>query len=107
MSYGLMATFALASGWQAWRSKHLASGVLVALVTAAFGGALSAAGTAACLAMWHDPATMTAIRSSGGLEEALWGVPLLLVPIGLITGSAGAIAGRTARVIAGALRDRT
>ena len=99
MSYALMATFAVASGWQAWRSGQLRSGLLVALATAALGGALSAAGTVACLAVWHDPETMRAVQGSGGLSEALWGVPLLLVPIGLIAGAMGAIAGRLAYAI--------
>jgi hypothetical protein len=99
MSYALMGTFALGSGWQAWRSGRLRSGVLVALATAVFGGALSAAGTVACLAIWHDPETLEAVRSSGGFAEALWGVPLLLVPIGLIAGATGAIAGRLAYTI--------
>ena len=100
MSYALMATFALGSGWQAWRSGHLRSGVLVALATAVFGGALSAAGIVACLAIWHDPETLRAVEGSGGLAEALWGVPLLLVPIGFITGATGAVAGRLANAIA-------
>jgi hypothetical protein len=99
MSYALMATFALGSGWQAWRSGRLGSGLLMAFATAALGGALSAAGTVGCLAIWHDPDTLRAVRSSGGLAEALWGVPLLLVPIGLITGATGAIAGRLANAI--------
>jgi hypothetical protein len=99
MSWALIGTFAFASGWQAWRSGHLRSGVLVAFATAAFGGALGAAGTLACLAIWHDPETLEAVQSSGGLAEALWGVPLLLVPIGLITGIAGAMAGRLANAI--------
>jgi hypothetical protein len=99
MSYALIATFISASGWQAWRSGHLGSGLLVAFATAAFGGALSAAGTVACLAIWHDPETLIAVRGSGGLAEALWGVPLMLVPIGLITGATGAIAGRLANAI--------
>ena len=99
MSYALTGTFALCSAWQAWRSGYLRSGVLVALATAAFGGALSAAGTVACLAIWHDPETLRAVQGSGGLNEALWGVPLLLVPIGLITGATGAIAGRLANAI--------
>ena len=99
MSYALMATFALCSGRQVWRSGHLRSGLLVAFVTAAFGGAVSAAGTVACLAIWHDPETLRAVQGSGGLAEALWGVPLLLVPIGLVTGAAGAVAGRLANAI--------
>jgi hypothetical protein len=100
MSYSLMATLGLCAGWQAWRSGHLRSGVLVALTTAVFGGALSAAGTVACLAIWHDPETLQAVQGSGGLAEALWGVPLLLVPIGIITGATGALAGRLANAIA-------
>ena len=107
MSYGLVATFALGSGWQAWRSGDLRSGVVVAFAAAVCGGALSAAGTLACLAIWHDPATLTAVRSSGGLAEALWGVPLLLVPIGLITGTTGAIAGRLANAIVYQVRRRS
>jgi len=94
MSYALMATFACGSGWQAYRSGSFGSALLVALATALFGGALSTAGTVTCLAVWHDPDTLRAIAGSGGLSEALWGVPLLLVPIGLITGAAGGIAGR-------------
>ena len=99
MSYALMATFALCSGWQAWRSGHLRSGLVVALATAVFGGALSASATVACLAIWHDPDTLRAVQGSGGLAEALWGVPLLLVPIGLVTGATGAIAGRLVNAI--------
>jgi hypothetical protein len=99
MSYTLMVTFALCSAWQAWRSEHLRSGLLLALVTATIGGVLTAAGTLGCLAIWHDADTLRAVQGSGGLAEALWGVPLLLVPIGLVTGAAGAIAGRLAKVI--------
>ena len=99
MSDALMATFAVSAGWQAWRSGHLRSGVLVAFATAVFGGALSAAGTVVCLAIWHDPDTLRAVQGSGGLGEALWGVPLLLVPIGVVTGATGAVVGRLARAI--------
>ena len=100
MSYALMATFAWASAWQTWRTGHLRSGMLVAVATAACGGVLSAAGTVACLAVWHDAETLRAVQGSGGLAEALWGVPLLLVPIGLITGTIGAMAGRLAHALA-------
>ena len=99
MSYALMALFACGSGWQAWRSGHFGSGVLMAGAIATFGGALSAAGTLTCLLIWHDPETLSAVRASGGLAEALWGVPLLLVPIGLVTGASGSIVGRLANAI--------
>jgi hypothetical protein len=94
MSWALIATFALGAAWHAWRTGHLRSGLLLTLVTAVIGGVLSSAGTVVCIAIWHDPETMRAIQGSGGLDEALWGVPLLLIPIGLITGTAGAIVGK-------------
>ena len=104
MSDALIATFAFGAAWQTWRSGDLRGGVLAAFVTAALGGAFAAAGTIVCLAIWHDPATLQAAQDSGGLDEALWAVPLLLIPIGLITGTAGAIAGRAAHAIAAPLR---
>jgi hypothetical protein len=53
-----------------------------------------------CLAIWHDPQTLRAIQGSGGLDEALWGGQLLLIPIGLTAGAIGALAGRVAKAIA-------
>jgi len=99
-SYSLIGTFAFAAAWQAWRSGHARSGIVVALTAAVIGGLLSSAGAIACLAVWHDPATLAAIDGSGGLAEALWGVPLLLVPIGLVTGTTGAVAARLVKAIA-------
>ena len=49
--------------------------------------------------MRTDPDTLLAVQGSGGLGEALWGVPLLLVPIGSITGVVGAMAGRLAYAV--------
>lgn len=99
MSDALMATFALSAAWQAWQSGHVRTGVFAALAAAVLGGAASAAGTLVCLAFWHSPDTLWAVQQSGGLGEALWGVPLLLIPIGLITGTTGAIAGRLVRAV--------
>lgn len=107
MTYALLATFACGSAWQAFRSGYIRSGLLAAFATAVLGGALSAAGTVACLAVWHDPDTLRAIEGSGGLAETFWGVPLLLVPIGLVTGAAGAIAGRIANAVASAATRTT
>ena len=94
MSWMLMATFAIASCWQTWRTGHLRAGVLVALAVAAIGGVLSGAGALLFIAIWHDPSTLRAIQNSGGLDEAVWAVPLLLLPIGLVTGTAGALLGK-------------
>jgi hypothetical protein len=94
MSDILMATFAMGACWYTWRSGHLRSGVLVALAAAAIGGLLSSAGSALIVGIWHDPQTLRAIQGSGGLDEALWGVPILLLPIGLVCGTAGALLGK-------------
>jgi hypothetical protein len=94
MSDILIATFALGACRYTWRSGHLRSGVLVALAAAAIGGLLSSAGSALIVGIWHDPQTLRAIQHSGGLDEALWGVPLLLLPIGLVSGTAGALLGK-------------
>jgi hypothetical protein len=94
MTWMLMATFASAACWQTWRTGHARTGVLVALAAAVIGGVLSGAGALLFVAIWHDPSTLRAIQNSGGLDEALWAVPLLLLPIGLMTGAAGALMGK-------------
>jgi hypothetical protein len=107
MSWTLIGTFQFGGGWHAWRTAHLRSGLLLSVAIALIGGGLASAGTALCLAIWHDPATMRAIQGSGGLDEALWGVPLMLTPIGVIAGLQGAIVGRVAAAIYGWSRPKT
>lgn len=94
MSDALFATWALAGFWNTWRSGHVRTGVLIAFTAEAIGGVLSIAGAAALLAMWHDPDTLWAWQNSGGLDEALWAVPLLLQIPATICGTAGAIVGK-------------
>ena len=107
MSWALIATYALVGCRQSWRAGQLRSGIVAAFLTAALGGALSSVGTMLCLAIWHDPATWRAIQGSGGIDEALWGVPLMLVPVGSIVGAVGATAGRVAAAIYGASSPNT
>ena len=103
-----MATFSGCAAWHAWRTGHAHAGVLLSLIAAAIGGYLGMAGTLACLAISHGPETMAAIDGSGGLFEGfVAGVPLLLLIAALITGTAGAIAGRLAAAIYGASRPNT
>jgi hypothetical protein len=107
MSWALMATFAAAGAWQAWRSGHLRAGVFVAVLSALIGRWLATAGTLACLAVWHDAAIMRAIEGSGGLDEALAFVPVLLMFIGFVTGAAGALFGKLSFVVYGFSRPNT
>lgn len=102
MSGALIAVYAASGCWHAWRTERLRTGVVAAFVTAALGGALSSLGTILCLALWHDPRTWRAIDGSGGIDEALYGVPLMLVVVGSIVGTVGATAGRTTAAIYGA-----
>jgi hypothetical protein len=106
-SWALIAAVSLGPAWQTWRSGHLRSGLVQVVVTAMLGGVLTCVGTLVCLAIWHDPATLRAIQNSGGLDEATWGMPVLLLPIGLTFGVPGAIAGRAGAAIYGVSRPKT
>ena len=44
------------------------------------------------LAAWHDPITMAAIRTSGGLAEVLT-LPLPMLPPGIVLGTIGGLLG--------------
>jgi hypothetical protein len=106
-SWSLIATVVVGPAWQAWRTGHLRSGVLIALATAWIGGVLTCAGTLGCLAIWHDPAALRAIQGSGGIDEATWGMPMLLTPIAILFGVPAAIVGRVAAAIYGVSRPNT
>jgi hypothetical protein len=101
MSGALMAVW-LSSGFVgAWRLGRIGSGILVAFSAAVAGGALSVVGSLLQLALWHDPQHLDAIAQSGGVDEMLGGVALILVPVGTWVGTLGAIAGMVARVTIG------
>jgi hypothetical protein len=90
----MMATFALAATCAVWRTGYVRTGLLVSVSSSIIGGIISIAGTGIMLAIWHDPGPLTAWQTSGGLDEAIYGVPLMLVPIGSFTGMAGALVGK-------------
>jgi hypothetical protein len=95
VSTALAVGILLASGfWIAWRSGSFAAGAAAGFVTTAIAAILSIGGTAALLAIWHDPRTMNAISGSGGLEEALV-LPVWLVLPGVVIGGIGGFAGAT------------
>jgi hypothetical protein len=78
------------------RSGSSAAGMIAGVATASIGAAVSIAGTAALLAIRHDPETMAAIAGSGGLGEAFT-LPLMMVLPGFVLGIFGGIAGRRLR----------
>jgi hypothetical protein len=106
MSWTLIAILALTAAVTVWRTGRVRSGVLAACVAALLGGIGSIVGTLVMLAIWHDPDTLRAWQSSGGLGEALIGVPALLMPISLVVGSASAAVSRVLTLSFGLMRQR-
>ena len=76
----------------AWRSGSFLTGSIAGLSIAALGAMVSIVGAAGLLAFWHDPATIVAIRQSGGLDEVFL-LPLLLMLPGVLVGTVGGIVG--------------
>jgi len=75
-----------------WRSGSFLTGSIAGLTIAALGAVVSISGAASLLAFWHDPATMSAIRQSGGLDEVFL-LPLLLTLPGALVGTVGGMIG--------------
>ena len=90
-TYTAIAILAGSSFWAAWRSGSLIAGIVVTALMTQIAAVLSVAGVSLLLAIWHDPATMSAITGSGGLEEA-YVLPFMMIVPALIVGTpAGAI----------------
>jgi hypothetical protein len=83
----------LAAGcWAALRSGSFFAGTIVGLATTGLGAIVSIAGELALLAVWHDTATMEAIRGSGGVAE-IFSLPVFLMLPGIIVGTVGGLLG--------------
>ena len=92
-SYFAIALFATAGLSAAWRSRSALAGVLAGLVISVTSAATSLFGSLTLLAIWHDPATMIAIRGSGGLDE-VFTLPLVMIVPATIVAALGALAGK-------------
>jgi hypothetical protein len=81
--------FLLAGFWAGWRTGSVRSAATVGLVSAAFAIPLQIVGDLLLVTLWHDPATLSAIRVSGGLGET-FSMPLMTVlPCVLISAVGG------------------
>jgi hypothetical protein len=69
------------------------------MATAAIGAAVSLAGSAALLVIWHDAQGMATIHASGGLSEVFI-LPVLVIVPAAFFGSVGGLAGAAARALA-------
>ena len=82
-----------ASFHAAWRARSVGAGILAGMFTPVLAAVMSAAGALMLLAIWHDPATLAAIRGSGGLAE-VFTLPVTLAVPGAVIGAAGGAVGR-------------
>jgi hypothetical protein len=74
------------------RSGSFAAGPIIGVATAAIAAPIELVGAMTLLAGWHDPITMAAIRSSGGLAEVLT-LPFLMLLPGIVLGTIGGALG--------------
>jgi len=85
-----------------WRSGSWLAGAVAGVATAGVAAIVSIVGAGVLLASWHDPQTLAAIASSGGLGE-VFALPLFGLVPGLILGTIGgsaAAAGRSLHPVA-------
>jgi hypothetical protein len=81
--------FLLAGFWAGSRSGSVRAGAIVGLVTAGLAVPLQLAGAAMLATIWHDPATLSAIRGSGGLGEVFTLPFFTVIPCVLISAAGG------------------
>ena len=85
----------LAAGlWTSMRSGSLLAGTCAGVAATAIGALISIVGAAGLLAIWHDPATLAAIRASGGLGE-VFELPVMMIVPGAVFGTIGGMVGAT------------
>ena len=78
--------------WASMRAGSLFAGTIAGVAATVFGALVSVVGAASLLAVWHDPATMAAIRASGGLGE-VFELPIIMILPGAVLGTIGGMAG--------------
>lgn len=88
--------FLLAGALAGARSGSFAAGTASGIITAVLAAPIQLVGAAMLLAVWHDPATLAAIRASGGLEE-VFTLPLMTILPGLVCATIGGAFGSLTR----------
>ena len=100
----LSASVFLIVGWRTGaRAGTFVGGAVGAFVTAALAVPLQAIGTVMLLLLWHDPATLDAIRGSGGIAE-VFTLPIFVVVPAVVLGTVGGLCGAFVQARLSALR---
>jgi hypothetical protein len=94
-TYSAIATYLLVGSWTAWRTHHVRTGTLVAVVAHVAGQALAIAVTFVLFfgIIRHDPRMLETFQRTGGFEETI-GLPILLLPFVAAFGCAGGVLGK-------------
>jgi len=88
--------FLVTGFWAGSRSGSYIAGAVVGLAIGTLALPIQLVGAGLLLAGSHDPSVLTAIRSSGGLEE-VFTMPLMTVIPGLLFGAIGGVLGAKTR----------
>lgn len=80
--------------WASMRAGSFLAGTFAGIAGTAIGAVISVVGAVGLLAVWHDPATMAAIRSTGGLGE-VFELPVMMILPGAVLGAVGGALGVT------------
>jgi len=104
LSYTIIGACLFTGFSTAWRTRSMRVGVLVSFSAATLGALFSIVGAGVMLAIWHAPAELDRAQNSGGLREGFIDVPLIVVALGVVLGTAGALLGKG---LAAAFRSRS
>ena len=94
MSWMILAVSLLGAFRTSLRTRSMRAGLLTSTLSGALGGFISIVG-GAMLAVLR-PTILDEWRHTGGIDEVFLFVPLIMVAVGLVMGTAGALAGKIA-----------
>jgi hypothetical protein len=92
MSWAIITVSLLGAFRTSLRTRSIRAGLLTSIVSGALGGIISVVGGAAMVAF--RPAILVEWRNTGGADEVFLVVPLIMVWVGVATGTMGALAGK-------------
>jgi hypothetical protein len=95
-TWSSISLYVLTGAWAASRTGRMASGPLMAVITHVIGWTLAAAFAAVLFVtvIRYDPRMLDLFEITGGWGEQ-WGVPLILLPIVVVLGTLGGLAGKS------------
>ena len=103
-TWSAIAVFGALGFWTGWRTRSIAASAFAAVIVGAVAKILGMAVIAALLAVRHDPATLTAIARSGGVDE-IFGVSIVALIVAPLLASVTGVVGKATASILTAVRQ--